>query len=186
MCRPHRAPRAWRPSGSWDSQIGVPRTPAPLASLPPDDEFDDEPAIPEYLIAERRGNRGSGSRSAGGGRGGYAAAVDRERYGRGGSSGINRYPDVSARTSSAPSGGTGGRGPRDGGRDSGRDRGPRDGGGYGRGGDRPVRTDRPMGGAPRSGEQWSEVPPELEAMLRAQLAAKSGGSDAHQAPVSDR
>jgi uncharacterized LabA/DUF88 family protein len=170
-----RAPRAAAFGSVWDSQIGVPRTPAPLASLPPDEEFDDEPAIPEYLIAERRGNRGSGARG-GGGRGGYAAAVDRERYGRGGSSGINRYPDVSARTSSSPSAGTGGRGPRDGSRDAGRDRGPRDGGGYGRGGDRPVRTDRPMGGAPRSGEQWSEVPPELEAMLRAQLAAKNAGS----------
>ena len=183
-----RTPRVAAFGSVWDSQIGVPRTPAPLASLPPDEEFDDEPAIPEYLIAERRGNRGSGSRSPGGGRGGYAAAVDRERYGRGGGSGgINRYPDVSARTGSAPSGGTGGRGPRDGGRDSGRDsgrdRGPREGGGYGRGGDRPVRTDRPIGGAPRSGEQWSEVPPELEAMLRAQLAAKSGGSGTRdQAP----
>jgi uncharacterized LabA/DUF88 family protein len=181
-----RTPRAAAFGSVWDSQIGVPRTPAPLASLPPDDEFDDEPAIPEYLIAERRGNRGSGARG-GGGRSGYAAAVDRERYGRGGSSGINRYPDVSARTSAAPSGGTGGRGPRDGGRDAGRDvgrdRGPRDGGGYGRGGDRPVRTDRPIGGAPRSGEQWSEVPPELEAMLRAQLAAKNAGSGTRdQAP----
>ena len=170
-----RTPRAAAFGSVWDSQIGLPRTPAPLASLPPDDEFDDEPAIPEYLIAERRGNRGSGARG-GGGRGGYAAAVDRERYGRGGSSGINRYPDVSARTSNAPSSGTGGRGPRDGGRDAGRDRGPRDGGGYGRGGDRPARTERPIGGAPRSGEQWSEVPPELEAMLRAQLAAKNAGS----------
>jgi uncharacterized LabA/DUF88 family protein len=166
-----RAPRAAAFGSVWDSQIGVPRTPSPLASLPADDEFDDEPAIPEYLIAERRGNRGSGVRT-GGGRGGYAAAVDRERYGRGSSGGINRYPDVSARTGSAPSGGSGGRGPRDGGRDGGR----RDDRGYGRGGDRPLRSDRPVGGAPRSGEQWSEVPPELEAMLRAQLAAKNAGS----------
>jgi hypothetical protein len=86
-----RAPRAAAFGSVWDSQIGVNRTPAPLASLSSDDEFDDEPAIPEYLIAERRGNRGSGARG-GGGRGGYAAAVDRERYGRGGSGGINRYP----------------------------------------------------------------------------------------------
>ncbi|MFI5225066.1 MAG: NYN domain-containing protein [Candidatus Limnocylindrales bacterium] len=160
-----RAPKAAAFGSVWDSQIGVPASPGSLRSIPSSEEFDDEPAIPEYLIAERRGNGRSPNRSGGarGGRSGYSAAVDRERYGRGGSSGgINRYPDVSGRT--------GGTGPRD----DRSDRGPRDGArrddrGFGRG-NRPERNDR-TGSAPRPGEQWSEVPPELEAMLRAQMAS---------------
>ncbi len=162
------APRAPRttPFGSvWDSQLGVPSTkPTPLRPAADDDDFD-EPEIPEYLIAEQRrgqGGRGGGQGGRGGprgGRAGYNAAVDRERYGRGGGGGINRYPDVSARESagSAPRGRPSGPGP---GR---QDRPPRQ--------DRfsrPDRGDRPAG--PRSSEPWSEVPEELEAILRAQLA----------------
>jgi len=154
------APRGPRPGafGSvWDSQIGQTRTPS-VESTPFDLEDEEEPAIPEYLIAEQRrgsaGGRGAGGRGGRGGRGGaYAAAMDRERYGRGGGGGgINRYPDVSGR------GGGGGRGrePR---RD---DRGPV--------APRPER-ERPAAG--RSDEPWSEVPPELEAMLRAQLAGRT-------------
>jgi len=58
--------------------------------------YDDEPEIPEYLLAERRqqqgrnrggqqqrpGNRAPGGRNAPSA--GYRAAVDRERYGRAG------------------------------------------------------------------------------------------------------
>ena len=149
-----RPPRSAAFGSFWDSQIGMDKAPAAnLSPLDIDDE--DEPAIPEYLIAEqRRGNRpvsrdgrrtGGGIPNRGGRSSGYSAAVDRERYGRGGGGGgINRYPDVSARRPD--------------------DR-PRD--------DRPVatpRVDRPRGGD----EPWSEVPPELEAMLRAQIAAKPG------------
>jgi len=147
-----RGPRP-TPFGSvWDSQLGGGRPMAPAAGIEPLDEEDfDEPEIPEYLIAEQRRGRVGGGAGRGGGRGGrsaYTAAVERERYGRGGGGGgINRYPDVGARD---------------------RDR------------DRPrsepfVRRDRPAG-PPRSGgggsEPWSEVPPELEAMLRAQIASK--------------
>jgi len=151
-----RSPRP-TPFGSvWDSQLGGARPMAPAARIEPlDDEDFDEPEIPEYLIAEQRrgrvgggAGRGTGRGGARGGRSAYSAAVDRERYGRGGGGGgINRYPDVGARD---------------------RDR------------DRPrsepfVRRDRPAG-PPRSGgggsEPWSEVPPELEAMLRAQIASK--------------
>jgi uncharacterized LabA/DUF88 family protein len=149
-----RPPRSAAFGSFWDSQIGMDKAPAAnLSPLDIDDE--DEPAIPEYLIAEqRRGNRpvsrdgrraGGGVPNRGGRSSGYSAAVDRERYGRGGGGGgINRYPDVSARRP---------------------DDHPRD--------DRPVatpRVDRPRGGD----EPWSEVPPELEAMLRAQIAAKPG------------
>ena len=169
------APRGPRttPFGSvWDSQLGTSAAPAPanLAPLGDDDEDFDEPEIPEYLIAEqRRGARPGGARGAGGqgGRGGprggraaYQSAVERERYGRGGGGGgINRYPDVSGRTggNAAPA-----RGPRD-------ERGPRDDRGPGR------RDERPRDAAPRpssSSEPWSEVPPELEAMLRAQVGQK--------------
>ena len=166
------APRAPRttPFGSvWDSQLGTTAAPssANLTPLSDDDEDFDEPEIPEYLIAEqRRGARGGrGGPGGQGGRGGprggrsaYQSAVERERYGRGGGGGINRYPDVSGRTggNAAPP-----RGPRE-------DRGPR-------------RDDRAREAAPRatsSTEPWSEVPPELEALLRAQVSQKPSPAEA--------
>ena len=160
-----RGPRS-TPFGSvWDSQLGTTAAPSTkLGPLPEDDEDFDEPEIPEYLIAEQR--RGSGGNSARGGQGGgrgarggrsaYQSAMDRERFGRGGGGGINRYPDVSGRT------GGGERAPE-------RARPPRDDRAGGR------RDERPRESAPRgtSSEPWSEVPPELEAMLRAQIGGKS-------------
>jgi uncharacterized LabA/DUF88 family protein len=159
---PAPRPRSATPFGSvWDSQLGT-STPAPgnLAPLA-DEEFDDEPEIPEYLIAER--NRGRGGRGRGGARGGraaYQSAIARERYGRGGSGGINRYPDVSERTSRG-----GSTAPR---RDA-----------------RPSRDDRApaAASAPRTGGEWSEVPPELEEMLRAQVSAQP---PARTAPAAER
>ncbi len=161
------APRGPRttPFGSfWDSQLGTPVAPAAssLAPLPDDEDFD-EPEIPEYLITEQRRGQAAGGRGAQGGRGGprggrsaYQSAMERERYGRGGGGGgINRYPDVSGRTGRTPA-----PAPRE---------------------ERPFRPDRDQRGredwnreaAPRSSnEPWSEVPPELEAMLRAQVAQK--------------
>jgi uncharacterized LabA/DUF88 family protein len=165
------APRGPRttPFGSvWDSQLGTSAAPAAanLAPLSDDDEDFDEPEIPEYLIAEqRRGARPGGARGGqGGGRGGprggraaYQSAIERERYGRGGGGGgINRYPDVSGRT-----GGNAGTGAPN--------RAPREDRGFGR------RDERPREAAPRLGsssEPWSEVPPELEALLRAQVGQK--------------
>jgi uncharacterized LabA/DUF88 family protein len=149
-----RPPRPGAFGSIWDSQIG--QTRAPSAESTPFDLEEEEPAIPEYLIAEqRRGSAGRAGRPGGrGGRGGgYSAAVERERYGRGGG-GINRYPDVSGR---------GGGGAGRGGRDTRRDERAAPAG-------RPER-DRPAGG--RADEPWSEVPPELEAMLRAQLARRT-------------
>ena len=152
------------PFGSvWDSQLGTSSVaPSGLTPLPlPDEEFDDEPEIPEYLIAERNRGRGAGTgtgaRGRGGARGGraaYQSAVARERYGRGGGGGINRYPDVSERTSRGGGGGSGAAPRRE-------QRGGRD--------------DRAAAGAPapRPGSEWSEVPPELEEMLRAQLGQKA-------------
>jgi len=163
------APRGPRPAafGSvWDSQIGVPQpglsSGREVTSTPFDDGDFDEPEIPEYLIAERRSggqaNRAGGRGGRGGARAGYASAVDRERYGRGASGGV---------------GGGGGGGinrypdvrSRDGGRDRDRDRGPRP--------------------APRSssGDPWSEVPPELEAMLRAQVTKRPRAGSAPAAVV---
>ena len=148
-----RAPRS-TPFGSvWDSQLGTPVAPAatslaPLAPLTDDEDFD-EPEIPEYLIAEQRrgANRGGGGRGGPrGGRSAYQSAMERERYGRGGGGGgINRYPDVSGRTRPSES--------------------QRDDRGYGRG-------DRVPAPPRSSNEPWSDVPPELEAMLRAQVAQK--------------
>jgi uncharacterized LabA/DUF88 family protein len=165
------APRS-TPFGSvWDSQLGTP-TGAPAASVSPlgDDEDFDEPEIPEYLIAEQRrgANRGP-NRGARGGRSAYQSAMERERYGRGGASGggggggggrsrgggINRYPDVSARPRASE----------------------------------PVRVDRGYGRQERapmpprsSNEPWSDVPPELEALLRAQVAQKPLPSVPRTAP----
>jgi uncharacterized LabA/DUF88 family protein len=150
------------PFGSvWDSQLGTSAAPssAGLEPLPDDDDLD-EPEIPEYLIAEQRRGTGGGRGGAGsgggrgprGGRSAYQSAMERERYGRGGGGGINRYPDVSGRTQSG----------------SGRE-------------DRPPSRSRderpPAADAPRrsSSEPWSDVPPELEAMLRAQVAGSATG-----------
>jgi len=160
-----RAPRA-TPFGSvWDSQLGTPTAPvaASLAPLPDDEDFD-EPEIPEYLIAEqRRGANQAGNRGARGGRSAYQSAMERERFGRGGGSGgggggggggprggsrgINRYPDVSGRVNPA--------GPA------------RNDRGY----SRPERDSVPQRSR-NSNEPWSDVPPELEALLRAQVAQK--------------
>jgi uncharacterized LabA/DUF88 family protein len=170
-----RPPRA-TPFGSfWDSQLGVPASKVSATPSVPEDEDFDEPEIPEYLIAEQRrgqGGRGGaasrGQAGRGGPRGGraaYTAAIDRERYGRGGGGGgINRYPDVSSRER----GGSAGRGrPSEGGFNR-QDRPERQ--------DRPDRSGGPRPGAPRSSEPWSEVPEELEAMLRAQLAQSPKGA----------
>jgi uncharacterized LabA/DUF88 family protein len=153
------APRAGGFGSVWDSQIGMDSRPARLAPIPADEDDYAEPEIPEYLLAERRRNAvGRGGRGPGGGggrgvRSAYASAVDRERYGSRGTS--SRYPEP-ARQSQPSS-----RPPR------------RD--------DRPMRQPAPQqhhGGnaMPRQGrdssEPWSEVPPELEEILRAQLSTK--------------
>jgi uncharacterized LabA/DUF88 family protein len=158
-----RAPRA-TPFGSvWDSQLGTSAPPSAASLTPlPDDEDFDEPEIPEYLIAEQRrgarGGRPQGGRGPRGGRSAYQSAIERERYGRGGGGGINRYPDVSGRTG----GGDRGRPTRE-------DRAPR-------------RDDRARESMPRGGssEPWSEVPPELEEMLRAQVSSKAPAAPAQR------
>ncbi|MFP5341933.1 MAG: NYN domain-containing protein [Candidatus Limnocylindria bacterium] len=164
-----RAPRA-NPFGSvWDSQLGTNAAPANLGPIAADDEDFDEPEIPEYLIAEQRrgaaggrGGRGGQGRGPRGGRSAYQSAMDRERFGGRAGGGINRYPDVSGRTG-VPAGGPGaGRGsaPRDARPAPRRDR-----------DDRPRERTRDAEARSSSSEPWSEVPPELEAMLRAQVGA---------------
>jgi uncharacterized LabA/DUF88 family protein len=163
---PIEAPRPRStPFGSvWDSQLGTPA--ARLGPIAEDDDDFEEPEIPEYLIAEQRqGNRGRGGGGRGparggprGGRSAYQSAIARERFGRGGSGGINRYPDVSGRTAPA--------------------RGPREERGYGRSEER----QREVGSRSSSAEPWSEVPPELEAMLRAQVTPRQGGRPTEVAP----
>jgi uncharacterized LabA/DUF88 family protein len=175
---PAQAPRPVRPAafGSvWDSQIGI-AAPAAGRAAQADEEFDDEPEIPEYLLAERRNRGGQGARGgqplsgnrAGRGRGGsYAAAIDRERYGRGGApssaGGTARYGE--------PAGRGGVRRdvqPR-------RDIAPRRDAPLRRDAGRPIQA-RPerLESRPESSEPWSEVPPELEELLKAQLALKLG------------
>ncbi|MBM4409428.1 MAG: NYN domain-containing protein, partial [Chloroflexi bacterium] len=101
---PVPGPRGQRPTpfGSiWDSQLGVPTArPAAAADIEPLPDDKEEPEIPEYLLAERRRGRGGqqGGRGQMGGRGrgaGYAAALDRERFGggRGMPAGTSRYAE---------------------------------------------------------------------------------------------
>ena len=171
-----RGPRT-TPFGSvWDSQLGTPAAATVTTRAPLVDEEDfEEPEIPEYLIAEQRrsGNRGAGGggRGARGGRSAYQSAMERERYGRGGGGGgvggggggINRYPDVSGRSPNRPS------------------TPPREDRRYGRPDARPVGTSTPR----NSDEPWSDVPPELEAMLRAQVAQKPAPGRPAQSRPSD-
>jgi uncharacterized LabA/DUF88 family protein len=135
----------------WDSQIGISASRG--APLMADDEDFEEPAVPEYLLAERRqreAGRGRGGRGRGRG-GAYAAALDRERFGGGRGSTPSRFQEPV-------------RGREPGfGRDDRRDRDR---------GDRQQFRQAPRP-APRSGDEpWSEVPPEIEAMLRAQLGSR--------------
>jgi len=163
----------------WDSQIGLPASGTPMVdSLSGDlsDEEDlDEPEVPEYLLAERR-QRGArqGGRTGGRparGRSAYQAALDRERFGNRG------VPQPSFGGSSTRSPG--------GNRDRGRGGRP-----VGQGGGRPPRAPR-MDDRPRydearsSSEPWSEVPPELEEMLRAELSRKATAAPASEMPVRD-
>ena len=173
----------------WESQIGVASAPVVAAPLDDQDGYDDEPEIPEYLLAERRQqgrNRGGsnqrpGNRGAPGGRNapsaGYRAAVDRERYGRTGSPSTGGF-------------GSGGGGNTSGGNTSGGNRGDRQpdrnrGGQSGQGGrgQAPARQPRPVSAEPRerferserpaaSAEPWSEVPADVQEMLRAELARR--------------
>ncbi|HUP82608.1 MAG TPA: NYN domain-containing protein [Candidatus Limnocylindria bacterium] len=154
----------------WDSQIGIPTSASGVDTLSGGEALDEEdleePEVPEYLLAERRQRGGArvggrpGARPARG-RSAYQAALDRERYG---SAGAPR-PAFSG-TSSTGSRGGGNRDRGRGGRPMGQSTG------------RPTRAPR-MDDRPRydearsSSEPWSEVPPELEEMLRAELSRKS-------------
>ena len=170
----------------WDSQIGVPSASATSSGVAGDYEEEDldEPEVPEYLLAERR-QRGQGGRPMGGGartprnRSAYQAALDRERFGRGTSQPAFSGGAGTSQPERAPNRGPS-RGP-DRGPDRSRDRGrggrPQQGRPMNRG---PRVEDRPMSVEPRSSEPWSEVPPELEQMLRAELARK-GSAPEHAA-----
>jgi uncharacterized LabA/DUF88 family protein len=155
------APRRNQFGSVWDSQIGMDTRPARLEPIAPEEDDFAEPEIPEYLLAERqragsnRGGRGQGGRGV---RSMYASAVDRERYGSRGTS--SRYPEP-ARSPQSQGGA-----PRR--RD---DRGsrPPQGQGQGQGRRGGVVVTRPER---NSAEPWSEVPPELEELLRAQLSTK--------------
>ena len=134
----------------WDSQIGMSGRPDLSSEAPPDEDDYAEPEIPEYLLAERRrssgGGRGRGGRGA---RSAYASAVERERFGRSSS----RYAEPARRAQPQRR----------------RDAQPQR--------RRDERPPRQRGEAQRnpereSAEPWSEVPPELEELLRAQLAAR--------------
>jgi uncharacterized LabA/DUF88 family protein len=164
---PARRPAASTFGSVWDSQIGVPAVAGKAVgsdTFVEDDEDLDEPPIPEYLIAERR-QRDQGPARGRGGRGGrgsaYAAAMERERFGGGRGSQVSRFGDTGPRRNGG------------GGSPNRIDRPLRDRGDRGdRGGFRP--ESRPAPRPVNSDEPWTEVPPEIEAMLRAQLGSGGG------------
>src|SRR6185437_10429440 len=94
---PRRAASAF--GSVWDSQIGISASRG--TPVMADDEDLEEPAVPEYLLAERRQRdaaRGRGGQGGQGGRGrgrggAYAAALDRERFGGGRGSTPSRFQD---------------------------------------------------------------------------------------------
>ena len=166
-----RAPRPAAFGSVWDSQLGVPSAPRRGGLGRPDEEVDDEPAIPEYLLAERRRGAGAAQRPGQrGGRGGqrgrggaYAAAIERERYGGARPRRPRAWPRLRAPAGGAPAGHGGGS----------------------RGGQRPSRAPQQAPSAiaiapraPAVAEPWSEVPPELEELLRAQMAQKTARQEA--------
>ncbi len=160
-------PPARRPASTfgsvWDSQIGIAASRG--APIVDDDEDLEEPAVPEYLLAERRQrDAGRGGNRGGRGRGGaYAAALDRERFGGGRGSTPSRFGEPPPRREGAYG--------RPGG-DRDRDRGDRDRGDQNRGDRQPFRQPQRPAPRPPGDEPWSEVPPEIEAMLRAQIGSR--------------
>ena len=151
----------------WDSQIGVPADTAPAAAGAPggdsadDQDFEDEPEVPEYLLAEKKQGRrgGRGGRSGRGGRnasGGYRSAIDRERYGSGSGS------------SSSYS------------RSSGR--------GRGNSPSTPRASAQSMEPIEQTagGDPWSEVPPEVQELLRAEVARRESTAPKADAPTEEK
>jgi uncharacterized LabA/DUF88 family protein len=159
----------------WDTQLGVPTAPIPTTAdvFTTDDEedYEDEPEVPEYLLAERR-QRGQqrGQRGRMGGRGGraagYQAAVERERYGRGGGFSAPRLPERQRGDRQRPGRQQPGRPPQ---------RSPRQEPRSPRQDQRPPREQRlqERQAPAASGQPWSEVPPEVEELLRAELARQA-------------
>ncbi len=142
----------------WDSQLGMPTAPvAGTADL--DEEELEEPEIPEYLLTERR-QRGRATRAPRGTRGGrgsaYQQAVERERYGRGAPGSVSSSGRAPRAERSAE------RGARPQFERQERARPPRE----------PQPEPRQQSGA----EPWSEVPPDVAELLRAELARRGGAA----------
>jgi uncharacterized LabA/DUF88 family protein len=168
---PSPARRAASAFGSvWDSQIGIPASSSASVMPAADDEDLEEPAVPEYLLTERRqrdAGRGRGGGGRGRGRGGaYAAALERERFGGGRGSTPSRFQEPPRSRESGYG--------RDDRRDDRRDRDR---------GDRQQFRQAPRPAARGGDEPWSEVPPEIEAMLRAQLGSRPAPAGRGPAPA---
>jgi uncharacterized LabA/DUF88 family protein len=138
----------------WDSQIGVPADTAPAAAgqSAEDEDLEAEPEVPEYLLAEKKQGRRSG-------RGGRSNRGGRSSGGSGGGyrSAIDRERYGSGSGSSYA-------------RSSGR--------GQGRSASTPrasAQSMEPIEQTP-GGDPWSEVPPEVQALLKAEMARREGSS----------
>ncbi len=138
----------------WDSQIGVPADTAPTAAARSadsidDEEFEDEPEIPEYLLSEKR-QAGRGGRSGRSGRNGPRGGGYRSAIDR------ERYGTSSGSSYSRSSGGRSRSHPTGSPRASSHSMDP---------------IEQTPGGDP-----WSEVPPEVQALLKAELARREASS----------
>lgn len=168
---PAVAPQVSAFGSVWDTQLGVPAAAAspPSTTESGEDEYDDEPEVPEYLLAERRdrgqrGGRGRTSRFPGGAAGGYRQALDRERFGRGGSPYSAPARPVERQRS-------GGRGVQRDVRQAPRPERDR------ASSDRPPYERAPA--PPRGGNQepWSEVPFDVQELLLAERTRRRGNGD---------
>jgi ribonuclease E len=137
----------------WDSQIGVaperrPAAAAPLRTVPLDDEDLDTELEPEVPEYLLTERRQQDRRRGGRGArgGGYRSALDRERFGTGTRPGFQRGPG-------RPSKGVRSSGPA-----------------------RPsAHSMEPIEQTP-GGDPWSEVPPEVQELLRAEMARRGGAA----------
>jgi hypothetical protein len=144
----------------WDSQIGVapdrrPAAPAPSRAVPFDDEDLDTELEPEVPEYLLTERRQQDRRRGGRGArgGGYRSALDRERFGTGTRPGFQRGPG-------RPSKGMRPSGPA-----------------------RPsAHSMEPIEQTP-GGDPWSEVPPEVQELLRAELARRGGSASAGPKPA---
>jgi len=143
----------------WDSQIGTPADSTPAASADAaaeDEDFDDEPEVPEYLQAEKKQGRRRGGRDGRSGRSGGGYRSALDRERFGASGGGSNYSRSSSRSKSRPASA------------------PR----------ASAQSMEPIEQTP-GGDPWSEVPPEVQELLKAEMARRDVTESKAQASAAE-